>query len=73
MKTKLTITIDEEIVPKAKQYAHARGVSLSHVIEQALRALSTQEEGSFSERWRGRFRAAGRKDPRYRALAKKYL
>ncbi len=73
MKTKLTITIDEDLVPQAKLYAASRGVSLSHVIEQALRAMSVEQAGSFAERWRGRFRSTGRKDPRYRALAKKYL
>lgn len=31
------------------------------------------EVASFSHRWRGKFRPAGRDDERYRALAKKYL
>ncbi len=36
-KTKLTVTIDSEVLPRAKEYAHKRGVSLSSVIEQFLR------------------------------------
>ncbi|MDE2670449.1 MAG: DUF6364 family protein [Chloroflexota bacterium] len=36
-KTKLTVTIDSEILPRAKDYARTRGVSLSSVIEQILR------------------------------------
>ena len=73
MKNKLTITIDEELIPRAKRRARARGVSLSQLIEDALRAASAEEGPSFAHRWRGRFRAAARRDPRYRALARKYL
>ena len=36
-KTKLTVTIDSEVLPRAKEHAHARGVSLSSIIEQILR------------------------------------
>jgi post-segregation antitoxin (ccd killing protein) len=73
MKTKLTITIDAELIPKAKRYARARGVSLSSVIEDALRELAAGEEPSFADRWRGRFEPASRADERFRALAEKYL
>lgn len=73
MKTKLTVTIDEGLVSTAKQKARAEGVSLSQLIERALAGLTTDPEPSFFERWRGRFRAAGRQDERYRKLARKYL
>jgi len=73
MKTKLTITIDEELLPKAKQFARAQGLSLSQLIETALRELSAQKKPSFASKWRGRFTPASRKDDRYRGLAKKYL
>lgn len=73
MKTKVTVTIDEELVPIAKRYARARGVSLSRLIETALRQMSSGKQSRFSERWRGRFQPAERKDARYDALAKKYL
>ena len=43
MKTKLTVTIDEELLPKAKEHARSLGVSLSQLIEQALRDLSEAE------------------------------
>ena len=36
-KTKLTVTIDSEFLPRAKEFARARGVSLSSMIEQILR------------------------------------
>ncbi|MFQ5789578.1 MAG: DUF6364 family protein [Acidobacteriota bacterium] len=73
MKTKLTVTIDEALLPKAKSYARSRGVSLSQLIEQALRAMSSAEQSCFSRRWRGKLRPANRRDERYRRLAEKYL
>lgn len=74
VKTKLTVTIDEKLVSKAKQYARRRGTSLSEVIENALREVSTPPgEKTFSERWSGKFRPAERSDEKYRRLAKKYL
>ncbi|MCB1743188.1 MAG: hypothetical protein KDK91_22620 [Gammaproteobacteria bacterium] len=73
MKTKVTVTIDEKLVPVAKRYARAQGVSLSQLIENVLRELSADRQSPFSERWGGRFQAADRSDPRYDALAKKYL
>jgi len=73
MKTKLTVTIDEDLLPKAKRTARARGVSLSRLIEGALRDLSEESRPSFAMRWRGAFRPAGRSEQRYELLAKKYL
>ena len=73
MKQKLTITVDGELVPKAKRYARSQGVSLSSLIETALCDLVTGEAPSFATRWRGEFEPAEREDPRYEALAKKYL
>ena len=73
MKAKLTITVDEHVVPRAKRYARRRGTSLSNLIEQALRHATAAGGPTFSERWRGRFRAARRPGMRYRVLARKYL
>ena len=72
MKTKLTITIDRELIPRAKRYARSRGVSLSQLIENALAAASGEQRTPFSTRWRGKFQPAKRTDARYRALSKKY-
>ena len=58
----------------AKRYARSRGVSLSSLIEQSLRQAAGVSAPTFSARWRGKFKAAERKDdPRYNALARKYL
>ena len=73
MRTKLTITVDRDLVPRAKRYARERGLSLSRVIENALRELAPEEGEAFSARWRGEFVPADRDDERYRQLAKKYL
>ena len=74
MKRKLTITMDAELLPVAKQYARSRGVSLSSLIEGSMRAMTARHTSSFASRWRGRLQSAGRDDdPRYEALARKYL
>lgn len=73
MKSKLTITVDSELVPRAKQYAQARGVSLSSLIEASLREMAGDNVPSFASRWRGRFKPARRADGRYKVLARKYL
>ena len=73
MKAKLTVTIDEELIPEAKEQARSQGLSLSGLIERALRGLTLEKRQSFSARWRGGFKAARRKDDRYKALAEKYL
>ena len=79
MKSKLTITVDSDLIPVAKRYARSKGVSLSAVIEQALREATDKSEPSFMEYWRERF-AKERKappepgaDPRYDALVRKHL
>jgi hypothetical protein len=73
VKAKLTIAIEEELIPKAKKYARSKGVSLSQLIEQILRELSEGQQPSFADRWRGKLRAANRPDARYRRLMEKHL
>ena len=74
MKTKLTVTVDEEILPRAKEVAAARGTSLSQLVENMLRELAAERRPSFSERWRGRLELDAQEgDPRYQALVEKYL
>ena len=74
MKRRLTITVDAELLPAAKRYARSRGLSLSSLVEQSLREMAGESSPSFASRWRGKFRAAEREDdPRYGALAQKYL
>lgn len=73
MKTKVTLTLDEELVPRAKALARSRGKSLSQLVEDSLREMAGAEGESFAVRWLGAFEPARRDDERYRALAEKYL
>ena len=77
MKSKLTITVDSELIPVAKRYARSKGVSLSSVIEQALREATGETEPTFAEKWLGRFKLDPEDyptdDPRFDYLARKYL
>ena len=73
MKRKLTITVDSELLARAKQIARSRGVSLSSLIETSLRRITAQDMPSFASRWRGRCEPAARNDDRYRALARRHL
>lgn len=40
MPNKLTLSIDQEIIEKAKQYAKLQGRSLSNIIEEYLKSIS---------------------------------
>jgi hypothetical protein len=73
MKAKLTISVDEHLIPRAKRYAQRHGTSLSSLIERALRDASASDAPAFSARWRGPFKPARRTGKRYQLLAKKYL
>lgn len=43
MNTKLTLTIEQEIIEKAKQYAKGKNRSLSDIIENYLKALTKED------------------------------
>lgn len=45
MTTKLTLTIEEDVINAAKSYAHRKGRSLSNIIENYLKALSQKDKG----------------------------
>jgi hypothetical protein len=43
MNTKLTLTIEQSIIKKAKSYAKEKGQSLSDIIENYLKAITTEK------------------------------
>lgn len=43
MNTKLTLTIEKKVIEKAKKYAMQKNRSLSDIIENYLKLLTTQE------------------------------
>jgi 1-aminocyclopropane-1-carboxylate deaminase/D-cysteine desulfhydrase-like pyridoxal-dependent ACC family enzyme len=44
MNTKLTLTIEQEIIERAKNYAKEKNRSLSDIIENYLKALTKEEQ-----------------------------
>jgi hypothetical protein len=44
MNTKLTLTIEQSIIEKAKKYANSKGRSLSGIIENYLKAITNEEK-----------------------------
>ncbi len=47
MTTKLTLTLDDAVIHSAKKYAKSKGKSLSHLIENYLKALVDESEEDF--------------------------
>lgn len=44
MNTKLTLTIEQEVIKKAKEYAKVKNRSLSDIIENYLKTLTKEEK-----------------------------
>ena len=82
MNTKLTLTIEQTLIEKAKEYAKSKGRSLSDIVENYFKAI-VKEEGvvkshatPITDSLRGSFKAP--KDFDYKkeltkALTEKYL
>ncbi len=82
MNTKLTLTIEQTIIEKAKKYAKGRGRSLSDIIENYLKVITREENKTdieitpLTKSLRGSFKAP--KDFDYKkelskGLSQKYL
>ncbi|NLI23801.1 MAG: hypothetical protein GX419_03735 [Bacteroidales bacterium] len=63
MNTKLTLTVEREVVERAKKYARKEGRSLSDIVESYLKALSSETNkkgkrtGFLVQSLRGSFKA----------------
>lgn len=60
MKTRVTITLDPEVVRKAKTVAQARRTNLSALVEDLLRQTATEaapRSTKFTRKWAGKFEA----------------
>ena len=44
MRTKLTLTMEDQVVDSAKEYARKKGESLSGIVENYLKSITTREE-----------------------------
>ncbi len=49
MSTKLTLTLEDEVIAKAKKYAADRGESLSKLVESYFRLLTSKQSKTFEE------------------------
>lgn len=72
MKTKLTLTLEEDLIPLAKKLAKEKGSSLSNLIEESLQNLIAESMPSFSKKWRGKFSIDSNIDSRRSYLSKRY-
>ena len=58
MKTKLTLTVEKEMIEQAKTIAYAQNTSVSSLVESFLSNLILKRRETFSEKWRGNFKQA---------------
>ena len=73
MKTKLTLTVDDDIVRLGKEHAGRNSTSLSQLVEDLLRKEVATEEPDFVETWGGKFVLREHPgDPRFERLKRKY-
>ena len=81
MKQTLSIEVESDLVPAVEQLATLRGITLSNLVEQALREVVTASEQTFSEWLEEWHLSAPSVDPdlpsddelRFEYLADKYL
>jgi hypothetical protein len=82
MNTKLTLTIEQTVIQKAKQYAKLKGHSLSDIIENYLKVITKEETKSaieiapITKSLRGTFKAPVNFDYKKelsKGLSEKYL
>jgi mRNA-degrading endonuclease RelE of RelBE toxin-antitoxin system len=77
MKSRVTLTVDPEVIKKAKKIAHVRRTSVSALIEDLLRQTpisSDREEASVVGKWAGKFRLrrSAKPDARLECLKNRY-
>lgn len=82
MNTKLTLTIEQAVIEKAKQYAKGKGRSLSDIVENYFKAITKEEDMEkvtstpITDSLRGSFKAPkdfDYKEELKKALTDKYL
>ena len=49
MTTKLTLTIEDKVIDSAKKYAQKKGKSLSHLVENYLKSITSETRASKEE------------------------
>ena len=76
MKDRVTLTIDPDVVGRAKKIAHERKTTVSALVEDLIRrtSIAPELEADFVDKWAGKLsaRKRSRRDPRFAYLKKKY-
>jgi hypothetical protein len=78
MKQHVNLTLDPKVTQKAKYLARERNTSVSALVEDLLNqaTMSSKRKGkssqTFTTQWKGQLALVGKKEKRYRALAKHY-
>jgi hypothetical protein len=82
MNTKLTLTLEQSVIEKAKEYAKIKGRSLSDIVENYFKAIvksegvANYESTPITDSLRGSFKVSGDfdyKEELTKALTEKYL
>jgi hypothetical protein len=74
MKTKLTLSLEHEIIKKGKTYASRQNLSLSNLLERLLRKELQKDEVSFVEKWDSVFsKIRGKTDEELKAIRYKHI
>ncbi len=79
MKSRLSLTVDPQVIHLAKRVARDRKQSLSAMVEDLLRKAAESEGRTdrsaakpFSERWAGQLKLKDKDETRFKHLAEKY-
>jgi len=72
MKSKLNLTIDQDLIPLSKKYARSQSISISKLVEDFLRKVTQKRNPTFSEKWRGQFKVARKRGARYDKLKHRF-
>ncbi len=73
MKTRLNLTLDQDLILLSKEHAQSKGMSVSEFVEELLRKAIVDDGSTFSEKWRGKFNEAGKQGPRHERLKERFL
>jgi hypothetical protein len=77
MKRRINLTIDAQLIVRAKRLTHAQNTSVSCLVEKGLQMLTTKtrsRQRSLADRWAGRLKLARRNaaDQKQEYLWRKY-
>lgn len=72
MKTKINLTLNSKLVPKAKRLAKENGKSVSQIVEELLQKFIEEDTFSFTDKWLGKLEITDIDDNRTKYLKNRY-